>query len=58
LLISPLLHILNFSFLKRTVPCKMKIARVVPLFKKGFIKKFVTTDPFLSCLCSETFWRN
>ncbi|ELU03403.1 hypothetical protein CAPTEDRAFT_96047, partial [Capitella teleta] len=57
-LIFPLLHVLNLSFLEGTLPCKMKIARVVPLFKKGFRKKFVTTDPFLSCLCSKTFRRN
>ncbi|ELU04546.1 hypothetical protein CAPTEDRAFT_189814 [Capitella teleta] len=31
-----------------TVPCKMKIARVVLLFKKDFPKEIVTTDPFLS----------
>uniref|UniRef100_X2BCN8 Uncharacterized protein n=1 Tax=Capitella teleta TaxID=283909 RepID=X2BCN8_CAPTE len=57
-MIFPLLHVLNLSFLEGTLPCKMKIARVVPLFKKGFRKKFVTTDPFLSCLCSKTFRRN
>ncbi|ELU14853.1 hypothetical protein CAPTEDRAFT_128188, partial [Capitella teleta] len=36
LLISLLLHILNLSFLEGTVPCEIKIAQVVPLFKKGF----------------------
>ncbi|ELU06374.1 hypothetical protein CAPTEDRAFT_123912, partial [Capitella teleta] len=45
LLISPLLHILNLSFLDGTVPCKMKIARVVPLFKKGFPKEIYNYTP-------------
>ena len=34
-IISPLTYILNKSLTSGTVPLKMKIARVVPIFKKG-----------------------
>ena len=34
-IITPLTHILNLSLSSGTVPLKMKIARVVPIFKKG-----------------------
>ncbi|ELT96860.1 hypothetical protein CAPTEDRAFT_120937, partial [Capitella teleta] len=43
--ISPLLHILNLSFSEGTVPCKMKIARVVPVFKKGSPKEMCDYRP-------------
>ncbi|ELU16730.1 hypothetical protein CAPTEDRAFT_147654, partial [Capitella teleta] len=44
-LISPLLHILNLSYLKGTVPCEMKLAQVVPLFKKGSPKEICNYRP-------------
>ena len=34
-IVSPLTHILNLSLTEGTVPLKMKIAKVVPIFKKG-----------------------
>ena len=34
-IITPLTHILNLSLSSGTVPLKIKIARVVPIFKKG-----------------------
>ena len=33
-IISPLTHIFNLSLTKGTVPNKMKIAKVVPIYKK------------------------
>jgi hypothetical protein len=58
LFISLLLHILNLSCLEGNMPCKIKIARVVLLFKKGFREKFVTTHPVLSCLSVfKKIWR-
>ncbi|KAI0238507.1 hypothetical protein LSAT2_010806, partial [Lamellibrachia satsuma] len=35
LLIGPLCHIINLSFDKGYVPDELKIANVVPIFKKG-----------------------
>ena len=32
---EPLLHIYNLSFLSGAVPNKLKIAKVIPIYKKG-----------------------
>jgi hypothetical protein len=34
-IITPLLHIFNRSLATGTVPCKLKIAKVIPIFKAG-----------------------
>ena len=39
-LLEPLLYIFNKSFKNGYVPCQLKIAKVIPIFKKGS-----TTDP-------------
>ena len=34
-ILSPLLHIFNLSFVTGVVPDRMKLAKVIPVFKKG-----------------------
>ena len=35
ILIDPLVHIFNLSLTTRVVPDKLKIAKIIPVFKKG-----------------------
>ena len=45
-IIDPLLYIYNLSLATGTVPDQLKIAKVVPMFKKGNRLSLVTTDQF------------
>ena len=42
---EPLIHVLNLSMLNGTVPLDMKIAKVVPIFKKGDPQSFTNYRP-------------
>lgn len=44
-IISPLTYIFNLSFLTGTFPSKMKIAKVVPLYKNGDTHEFTNYRP-------------
>jgi retron-type reverse transcriptase len=35
MIMEPLLHIYNLSFLSGAVPNKLKVAKVIPIYKKG-----------------------
>jgi hypothetical protein len=35
MILEPLVHIYNLSFLSGVVPDKLKVAKIVPVFKKG-----------------------
>jgi Reverse transcriptase (RNA-dependent DNA polymerase) len=35
MILQPLVHIYNLSFLSGVVPYKLKVAKIVPVFKKG-----------------------
>ena len=48
----PLSNILNESFQSGSFPTKMKLAKVIPLFKKVFPLTLPTIDQYLCCLCS------
>jgi hypothetical protein len=48
---EPLIHIFNRSLVTGIVPCKMKIAKVVPIFKSGNINDINNYRP-ISLLCS------
>ena len=45
LIIEPLLFIYNLSFNTDVVPDKLKIAKVIPIYKKGKCASLVTIDP-------------
>ena len=45
-IVVPLKHIFNLSLLNGVFPDSMKIARVIPLFKCGNTKEFLTADLF------------
>ena len=40
-IISPLTYIMNMSLLKGVVPDQMKIAKVIPIFKKKKVTKII-----------------
>ena len=43
--VKPLVHIFNLSFTTGIFPCEMKIAKVIPLFKKGNKSDFSNYRP-------------
>lgn len=55
-LAMPLLHVINLSFLKGVFPNELKVAQVVPLFKKGSPKQISNYRPIsLLPLFSKVF---
>ena len=44
-ILSPLVHTLNLSIINGTVPDNMKIAKVVPIYKKGDTLDFSNYRP-------------
>ena len=58
-IVRPFVHICNVSFQTGVFPDKMKIAKVVPLFKSGGEKMcLLIIDQYLCYRNSPTFWRN
>ena len=57
-IVKPYTHICNLSFKTGTFPNRMKLAKVIPLFKSG--KKIVLTiiDQFRYFLSSRKFLKN
>ena len=53
----PLLHICNLSLAKGVFPDKMKIARVIPIYKSGNANEFNNYRPAHFCLSSQKFWK-
>jgi len=56
-IIQPFLHIINMSFNTGVFPDKLKIARVIPVYKKG--EHFLTIIvPYHFCHCSIRSLKN
>ena len=45
-ILNPLAHIINLSFSQGNIPDSLKIAKVVPIYKKGDCSLFLITAQF------------
>ena len=45
--VKPLKHIFNISLQKGVFPDRMKIARVIPIFKTGDVQEFSNYRPYI-----------
>ena len=54
---TPLSLIINQSLCSGSFPSKLKLAKVIPIFKNDNKKKFDNYRPISSCLQSPNFFR-
>ena len=57
-IVKPFAHICNVSFQTGVFPNKMKIAKVIPLYKSGEFFFLQITGQYLYYHNSQKFWRN
>ena len=55
---KPLAHICNISFRTGVFPSRMKIAKVIPMFKSGTKTALQIIGQFFSCHNSQKSWKN
>ena len=57
-IIAPLTHLCNTSLITGKVPNELKIAKVIPIHKKGKLNELGITDRFLFYQHSQKFMKD